>query len=212
MMFIFICYEVCYKLSTVPKLWSIAFFSFKWKCLLTNEVLQLLKVCRKWVTWAYSWYLQSGRTHLKVGITLVPRHWWYLLGPRCRSRGQLVLVSLVTRRLVTNGNNSLAHYLHIAACFRVVLLHLVVSGSCNTWKCFIEIFLHDTLAPVLSFRIKAIESPNKEDDTQWLTYWVVYGVFSIAEFFSDLFLSWFPFYYMLKVCQLFLNWSVIFAP
>ncbi|XP_054570974.1 receptor expression-enhancing protein 5 isoform X2 [Eptesicus fuscus] len=46
--------------------------------------------------------------------------------------------------------------------------------------------------------IKAIESPNKEDDTQWLTYWVVYGVFSIAEFFSDLFLSWFPFYYMLK--------------
>ncbi|EPY75062.1 receptor expression-enhancing protein 5 [Camelus ferus] len=46
--------------------------------------------------------------------------------------------------------------------------------------------------------IKAIESPNKEDDTQWLTYWVVYGVFSIVEFFSDLFLSWFPFYYMLK--------------
>lgn len=52
---------------------------------------------------------------------------------------------------------------------------------------------------MLPFRIKAIESPNKEDDTQWLTYWVVYGVFSIAEFFSDLFLSWFPFYYMLKV-------------
>uniref|UniRef100_A0A8C9UT93 Receptor expression-enhancing protein n=1 Tax=Spermophilus dauricus TaxID=99837 RepID=A0A8C9UT93_SPEDA len=48
--------------------------------------------------------------------------------------------------------------------------------------------------------MKAIESPNKDDDTQWLTYWVVYGVFSIAEFFSDLFLSWFPFYYMLKVC------------
>jgi hypothetical protein len=51
----------------------------------------------------------------------------------------------------------------------------------------------------LLFRMKAIESPNKDDDTQWLTYWVVYGVFSIAEFFSDLFLSWFPFYYMLKV-------------
>uniref|UniRef100_A0AAA9SHN0 Receptor expression-enhancing protein n=1 Tax=Bos taurus TaxID=9913 RepID=A0AAA9SHN0_BOVIN len=50
--------------------------------------------------------------------------------------------------------------------------------------------------------IKAIESPNKEDDTQWLTYWVVYGVFSIVEFFSDLFLSWFPFYYMLKVDSL----------
>uniref|UniRef100_F7DGY6 Receptor expression-enhancing protein n=1 Tax=Equus caballus TaxID=9796 RepID=F7DGY6_HORSE len=58
--------------------------------------------------------------------------------------------------------------------------------------------------------IKAIESPNKEDDTQWLTYWVVYGVFSIAEFFSDLFLSWFPFYYMLK-CG-FLLWCMAASP
>ncbi|XP_037360127.1 receptor expression-enhancing protein 6 [Talpa occidentalis] len=43
--------------------------------------------------------------------------------------------------------------------------------------------------------IKAIESPDKEDDTVWLTYWVVYGLFGLAEFFSDLLLSWFPFYY-----------------
>uniref|UniRef100_A0A8C0BMQ6 Receptor expression-enhancing protein n=1 Tax=Buteo japonicus TaxID=224669 RepID=A0A8C0BMQ6_9AVES len=50
--------------------------------------------------------------------------------------------------------------------------------------------------------IKAIESPNKDDDTQWLTYWVVYGVFSIVEFFSDIFLSWFPFYYICS-CSLY---------
>lgn len=48
-------------------------------------------------------------------------------------------------------------------------------------------------------RIKAIESATKEDDTKWLTYWVVYGVFSVAEFFADIFLSWFPFYYIGKV-------------
>uniref|UniRef100_A0A3B5BEB6 Receptor expression-enhancing protein n=1 Tax=Stegastes partitus TaxID=144197 RepID=A0A3B5BEB6_9TELE len=55
------------------------------------------------------------------------------------------------------------------------------------------------------FSIKAIESKVKEDDTQWLTYWVVYGVFSIVEAFSDIFLSWFPFYY----CFLwyFLTWN-----
>ncbi|XP_062985594.1 receptor expression-enhancing protein 5 [Elgaria multicarinata webbii] len=58
--------------------------------------------------------------------------------------------------------------------------------------------------------IKAIESPNKDDDTQWLIYWVVYGVFSIAEFFSDIFLSWFPFYYMLK-CG-FLIWGMAPSP
>ncbi|KAM4050926.1 receptor expression-enhancing protein 5 [Anomaloglossus baeobatrachus] len=58
--------------------------------------------------------------------------------------------------------------------------------------------------------IKAIESPNKDDDTQWLTYWVVYGIFSIIEFFSDIFLSWFPFYYMIK-CG-FLLWCMAPSP
>ncbi|TWW58376.1 Receptor expression-enhancing protein 6 [Takifugu flavidus] len=49
------------------------------------------------------------------------------------------------------------------------------------------------------YSIKAIESPCKEDDTKWLTYWVVYGIFSLGEFFSDIFLYWFPFYYAFKV-------------
>ncbi|XP_007240272.2 receptor expression-enhancing protein 6 [Astyanax mexicanus] len=56
------------------------------------------------------------------------------------------------------------------------------------------------------FSIKAIESPNKEDDTQWLTYWVVYGFFGVGEFFSDIFLYWFPFYYVFKC--LFLLWCM----
>ncbi|XP_072924428.1 receptor expression-enhancing protein 6-like isoform X2 [Hemitrygon akajei] len=56
------------------------------------------------------------------------------------------------------------------------------------------------------FSIKAIESVNKEDDTKWLTYWVVYGIFSVVEFFSDIFLYWFPFYYVGKC--LFLLWCM----
>ncbi|XP_029316489.1 receptor expression-enhancing protein 5-like isoform X2 [Cottoperca gobio] len=56
------------------------------------------------------------------------------------------------------------------------------------------------------FSIKAIESNVKEDDTQWLTYWVVYGLFSIVEAFSDIFLFWFPFYYAGKC--LFLVWCM----
>ncbi|XP_072260943.1 receptor expression-enhancing protein 6 isoform X2 [Pyxicephalus adspersus] len=54
--------------------------------------------------------------------------------------------------------------------------------------------------------IKAIESADKKDDTQWLTYWVVYGVFSVVEFFSDIFLFWFPFYYLGKCA--FLLWCM----
>ncbi|XP_053556630.1 receptor expression-enhancing protein 6 isoform X1 [Bombina bombina] len=54
--------------------------------------------------------------------------------------------------------------------------------------------------------IKAIESADKKDDTIWLTYWVVYGVFSVVEFFSDIFLFWFPFYYLGKCA--FLLWCM----
>lgn len=51
---------------------------------------------------------------------------------------------------------------------------------------------------------KAIESDDKEDDTQWLTYWVVYSFFCIQESFSDVILSWIPFYYVFKFA--FLMW------
>lgn len=46
--------------------------------------------------------------------------------------------------------------------------------------------------------IKAIESTVKEDDTKWLTYWVVYSCFSLVESFTDILLFWIPFYCFLK--------------
>jgi len=47
--------------------------------------------------------------------------------------------------------------------------------------------------------IKAIESIDKDDDTKWLTYWVVYATFCLLEFFTDIFLFWIPLYQFLKV-------------
>lgn len=70
---------------------------------------------------------------------------------------------------------------------------LSVAGEGRIWGCGWPLTLPT------SPRIKAIESPSKDDDTVWLTYWVVYGLFGLAEFFSDLLLSWFPFYYAGKV-------------
>ncbi|KAK9727355.1 ER membrane protein DP1/Yop1 [Basidiobolus ranarum] len=46
---------------------------------------------------------------------------------------------------------------------------------------------------------KAIESHTKEDDTQWLTYWTVYGFVNVLEYFSDALLYWIPFYYLFKL-------------
>jgi receptor expression-enhancing protein 5/6 len=50
---------------------------------------------------------------------------------------------------------------------------------------------------------KAIESSETIDDTQWLTYWVVFGFFSIAENIMSFLIEWIPFYYMIK-CAFFL--------
>ncbi len=49
--------------------------------------------------------------------------------------------------------------------------------------------------------IKAVESADKEDDTQWLVYWVVFSAFSVGE---DLLAAWVPFYWVLKVDPLLL--------
>jgi len=54
--------------------------------------------------------------------------------------------------------------------------------------------------------VKAIESKDKNDDTEWLMYWVVFASFSCVEFFSDILLSWFPFYFLGKC--IFLIWCM----
>jgi len=54
--------------------------------------------------------------------------------------------------------------------------------------------------------IKALESRDKDDDTQWLMYWVVFAVFSVVEFFSDILVGWVPFYWLLKCA--FLLWCM----
>ncbi|KAI9912420.1 hypothetical protein PsorP6_005219 [Peronosclerospora sorghi] len=52
---------------------------------------------------------------------------------------------------------------------------------------------------------KAINTPGTVDDTQWLTYWVVYAFFNLTESITDLVLSWIPFYFFFKIA--FLVWS-----
>lgn len=59
--------------------------------------------------------------------------------------------------------------------------------------------------------IKAIETPQRDDDLKWLTYWVVYSCFMILESISDVFLSsWFPFYFVFKC--IFLGWCMAPVP
>lgn len=63
-------------------------------------------------------------------------------------------------------------------------------------------FLYPTYAT-----IRALESATKDDDTEWLTYWVVFATFSLLENFVEFVIYWIPFYYPAKVT--FLLWCML---
>ena len=44
----------------------------------------------------------------------------------------------------------------------------------------------------------ALETEDKADDTQWLTYWVVFSAFNLIESITDLLFNWIPLYYLVK--------------
>ena len=55
--------------------------------------------------------------------------------------------------------------------------------------------------------IRAIESPPKDDDTQWLMYWAVFGLFACVDYVTVNFLGGLQFYYLLKC--IFLVWCFL---
>ena len=75
--------------------------------------------------------------------------------------------------------------------------------------CFINIFskyitcIVGVILPAY-WSIKAIESPEYDDDKQWLTYWAIYGLFTLLDQFANIILRIFPFYFIFKI--IFLIW------
>ena len=87
--------------------------------------------------------------------------------------------------------------------------HTVLAGSLAFSLLFLYGFGQAAFTQVMGFlypiyaSFKAIKSERKDDDTQWLTYWVVYGMFSLVESFTDLLAEKIPFYFFLKLGFLF---------
>ncbi|GLH04232.1 Receptor expression-enhancing protein, partial [Gryllus bimaculatus] len=47
---------------------------------------------------------------------------------------------------------------------------------------------------------KAVRTKNVKEYVKWMMYWIVFALFTCAETFTDVFLSfWFPFYYEIKI-------------
>lgn len=48
------------------------------------------------------------------------------------------------------------------------------------------------------YSLVALETSSKDDDTELLTYWVVFAFLNVIEFWSRAILYWVPFYYLFK--------------
>ncbi|KAI9202053.1 TB2/DP1, HVA22 family-domain-containing protein [Polychytrium aggregatum] len=66
----------------------------------------------------------------------------------------------------------------------------------NAWAQLLTQLLGFVYPAYASF--KALETPQTDDDTQWLTYWVVFALINTLEFFVDYILYWLPLYYLFK--------------
>lgn len=52
------------------------------------------------------------------------------------------------------------------------------------------------------YSLVALETTTTKDDTQLLTYWVVFGFLNMVEFWSKAILYWIPFYWLFKTIGL----------
>ncbi|XP_053944929.1 receptor expression-enhancing protein 4 isoform X2 [Cuculus canorus] len=46
---------------------------------------------------------------------------------------------------------------------------------------------------------KAVKSKNIREYVRWMMYWIIFALFMATETFTDLLISWFPFYYEIKM-------------
>ncbi|XP_020621108.1 receptor expression-enhancing protein 5-like [Orbicella faveolata] len=130
---------------------------------------------------------------------------------------------MATSETINTGKEKLNNWLHEKNYFTDVLDKVEKKTGVNRLYIFLGLvgvfalylvfgYGADLIVTILGFAypayqsVKAVESETKEDDTQWLIYWVVFGVFNIVEFFSDILLSWFPLYFLVKL--IFLCWCM----
>lgn len=62
----------------------------------------------------------------------------------------------------------------------------------------IVVLAFGTLYPAYS-SYKAVKTKNVKEYVKWMMYWIVFAFFTTAETVTDIVLSWFPFYFELKI-------------
>lgn len=89
--------------------------------------------------------------------------------------------------------------------WRSIPLLLSAQGLVHSWEedwpsnhaCFPRL-IFGTLYPAYS-SYKAVKTKNVKEYVKWMMYWIVFAFFTTAETLTDIILSWFPFYFELKI-------------
>lgn len=73
------------------------------------------------------------------------------------------------------------------------------TGTMVSWAISrLVVLLFGTLYPAYS-SYKAVKTKNVKEYVKWMMYWIVFAIFTAAETATDLVISWFPFYFELKI-------------
>ncbi|CAI9170999.1 unnamed protein product [Rangifer tarandus platyrhynchus] len=64
--------------------------------------------------------------------------------------------------------------------------------------CRLVVLLFGMLYPAYA-SYKAVKTKNIREYVRWMMYWIVFALFMAVETFTDVFISWFPFYYEIKM-------------
>ena len=83
-----------------------------------------------------------------------------------------------------------------------VLSSLVLIFACSSFEIYIAAITGILYPAYMS--MKAIASPDEDDDKQWCTYWTVFFTFELVEKFFGYLLHFLPFYFVIKL--VFLIW------
>ena len=83
---------------------------------------------------------------------------------------------------------------------KVIIGGLAVALILTTTKIFSSYVtcLVGVLCPTY-LSLKALESPEEDDDKHFLSYWVVFGLFTVFDTFTSIIINRIPFYYTLKL-------------
>lgn len=66
----------------------------------------------------------------------------------------------------------------------------------------LTILTFGTLYPAY-YSFKTVRAKSVDEYMKWMTYWIVFAIFTAAETFTDVFLKWLPFYFELKILLIF---------